>query len=608
MIYKITLILVTVIEFCLSQVRIPAYETHDRGELWDTMNDDGTHGSYPQRVGEFKPSMDWPAGPKIFNGPYEQRSYMYKAGVWTGGTLNGEIFLTKNGPLEIDLESIYNGIQKEQNYIESENFLYNEPEEKILASWVTPENIKIERISKSWSFRGYNNFIIISYNIKNLNQVEIDDFFFGSVFLLRPSSQDFNSHAGWNDALSRADDVVGIDIDEKMIYARDGTGAYDFNAGVGNWSDGNLLTHGFAGFAALNAPICKNGLDQPQRYFISNYIINQSLFQLSNQSEQFLYEILSGVNTSFNSVSGDTIDPIAIMSFGPYKLGSDEAITIDIVESVNGLNYSEVINLDQGDMNEIQNRYINEGLDSLKASIQNARTLFQNDYLLNQYPPPSPQNVELLASPASQSISVIWEPIENSYSNPLTGRKNIEKYIIYKSDSRFIGPYDIAKNRIRVHKDFDKNAYFNEQDSKWEYSDSDISLGVSYYYAVTSVDSTGKESWLTNRNETPLQAISAPKDNISEIKVFPNPFKITSGIPTVGQENTISWTNLPSPCKISIYTSNGKLIKNISHSGNTGDATWDQRTNSRLIASPGIYFWAVESNFGNSTGTLVIIK
>ena len=37
------------------------------------------------------------------------------------------------------------------------------------------------------------------------------------MFLIWPSSQDLNSHAGWGDAISRADDVVGINF-EKRSY------------------------------------------------------------------------------------------------------------------------------------------------------------------------------------------------------------------------------------------------------------------------------------------------------------------------------------------------------------------------------------------------------
>ena len=594
--------------FLFSQSRIAEYEVHKRGELWDTMSDDGTHGAYPQPTGEFKPSMDWPGGPTVFNGPFEQRSYLYKAGVWMGGKINDQIFLTKNGPFEVDINSTFEEINKEENFIGSSDYTYEQAEEKITASWTTSKNIKVKRTSRSWSMRGVNNFIIITYDIMNLNQDIIDDFYFCNVFLMRPSSQDYNSHAGWNDALSRADDVVGIDTLMKMIYAHDGTGSYDFTSGVGNWSDGNLLTHGYTGFASINAPNDKFDLPQPQRFILSNYIVNQSYFKLSTQNEQSIYNIISGLDNSFQSSQGDTIDPIAIMPFGPYQLGADQSISISIVQAVNGLNLDDVSDLEAGQMSMIQTRYINEGLDSLRLSIQNAKTLFENSFILDKYPPPSPLNIELLASPANQSISIRWDPVEDTWENPITGRKDIEKYVVYRSENRFIGPYDVIKNRIRVHKSFDKNAFFDDFNAKWEYVDSDISLGVSYFYAVTAIDSTGKESWLTNRNEIPLQAVRAPRDNALEIKVFPNPFKITSGIPTVGQENMISWTNLPSPCEISIFTANGELIKKISHRGNTGDASWDQRTSSRLITSPGIYFWGVQSNFGNAKGTLLIVK
>lgn len=608
MIFKAIIHVALMFYFLSAQSRIPDYEVHNRGELWDTMNDDGTHGAYPQRTGEFKPSMDWPGGPSTFNGPYEQRSYLYKAGVWMGGKLNNQIFLTKNGPQEIDLNSTFEGIYKEENIIGSQNYIYDKAEEEIVASWITSRNIKVKRTSRSWSMRSVNNFIVLSYEITNLNQETIDDFYFCNVFLLRPSSQDYNSHAGWNDALSRADDVAGIDTSLNMIYARDGTGAYDYTAGVGNWNDGNLLTHGFTGFASIDAPNDKNGTPQPQNYILSNYILNQSSFKLSTQTEQSIYDIISGLDNSLQSSNGDTIDPIAIISFGPYTLSGNENISISIVQAVNGLALEDVSNLESGQMNMIQTRYVNEGLDSLRSAVQNAKTLFENNFILNIYPPPSPLSIDLLASPATQSISLRWDPIETSWVNPLTGRMDIEKYVVYRTDDRFIGPYDVIKNRIRVHKSFDKNAYFNELESKWEYVDNNISLGVSYFYAVTAIDSVGNESWLTNRNENPLQAVSAPKDNASEIKVFPNPFKITSGIPTVGQENMISWTNLPSPCEISIFTTNGELIKKIYHTGETGDAYWDQRTSSRLIASPGIYFWGVESDLGNTTGTLVIVK
>jgi len=596
-----------IVSSAISQTRIPEYEIHNRGNLWDTMNDDGTHGAHPNRLGEYNPSMDWPGGPAIMGGPFEQRSYLYKAGVWTGGIIDGTVFISKNGPDEYDIGT-FDKIEKEINYIETLNFDHTKAEQTIIASWTTSKNINIKRVSRSWSFRGYNNFIIITYEITNLNPKPITDFYFGSVFLLRPSLQDHNNHNGWNDALSRADDVVGISNVNKMIYAHDGTGAFDYTAGVGNWRDGTLLTPGFAGFAALDAPTGSDNSEQPAHYFLSNYILHSSEFQLSNNSEQSLYNILSGSDISLNYSIGDTIDLIGLMSFGPYNLESDQTISISIAEAVNGLNIEDVIDLDGSEMTNIQNRYISEGLDSLISTIQNANKLFDNNFILTHYPPPSPPEIELVASPAEQSIKLIWKPIEKFWVNPLTGRKDIEKYIIYRTNREYVGPYKVHKNRIRVHKTFDLNAYYNDELEKWQYNDSDISLGVSYYYAITAVDSTGKESWFTNRNDIPLQAVSETKNNTIDINVFPNPFSMTSGIPTLGQENTITWTNLPSPCIISIFTSSGQLIKKINHTEQIGDATWDQRTDSRLITSPGIYFWGVESDVGTAKGTLVIIK
>ena len=203
-----------------------------------------------------------------------------------------------------------------------------------------------------------------------------------------------------------------------MIYAHDGTGSYDFTSGVGNWSDGNLLTHGYTGFASIDAPNNKFDLPQPQRYILSNYIVNQSYFKLSTQTEQSIYNIISGLDNSFQSSQGDTIDPIAIMPFGPYQLGANQSISISIVQAVNGLNLEDVSDLEAGQMGMIQARYVNEGLDSLRLSIQNAKTLFESSYILDRYPPPSPLNIELLASPANQSISIRWDPIEDTWENP----------------------------------------------------------------------------------------------------------------------------------------------------------------------------------------------
>ena len=67
MTFRFKIIIFLFITVAQSQNRIPLFELHDRGQLWDTMNDDGTHGAHPQRIGDYNPSMDWPGGPHTLN-------------------------------------------------------------------------------------------------------------------------------------------------------------------------------------------------------------------------------------------------------------------------------------------------------------------------------------------------------------------------------------------------------------------------------------------------------------------------------------------------------------------------------------------------------------
>ena len=134
-------------------------------------------------------------------------------------------------------------------------------------------------------------------------------------------------------------------------------------------------------------------------------------------------------------------------------------------------------------------------------------------------------------------------------------------------------------------------------------------MGVQYHYAVTAVNSRGQESWLTNRNEIPVQATSEPAANTLDVRVFPNPFREVSGFPTRGEENSIVWMNLPAECTITIYTIGGELVRTIDHNDpNSGEAVWDQLSNARQRVAPGMYVWTVVSGVGTAKGTLLIIK
>ena len=158
----ILIALLTFANSAIAQVRNADFLIHDRGNLWETMKDDGTIGA-PSPTNRFEsfPSMDWPGGPHELIKD-DQRSYSFASGLWIGGKKNaGEIFLVECGPLSFVDQGEFEPIEKIENYLGSENYDPALPEQTIIARWRTSENINVIRESYAWSFAGLNNFIII---------------------------------------------------------------------------------------------------------------------------------------------------------------------------------------------------------------------------------------------------------------------------------------------------------------------------------------------------------------------------------------------------------------------------------------------------------------
>jgi hypothetical protein len=179
---------------------------------------------------------------------------------------------------------------------------------------------------------------------------------------------------------------------------------------------------------------------------------------------------------------------------------------------------------------------------------------------------------------------------------------------VYRSDRSFSGPFTQVR-RINVGSLIDQRQFYDAGLGRWRYVDQTISLGAGYFYAVTADDSTGLESWLTNRNQTAIRAVNAPAADPHSVRVFPNPFRRVSGFPTVGEEKSIVWTNLPAVCTVRIYTSSGELVRTLRHeSAVSGEEVWDQLTDARQRTATGVYFWTVESETGSARGTLLLLK
>jgi hypothetical protein len=587
-----------------AQIRQAEFKIHDRGELWETMKDDGTIGApNPTNRYEFYPSMDWPGGPHTLTSKDDQRSYSLGAGLWIAGKKGGSLFMTEHGPFSNIDKGTFQPIVKQTNFAGSAGYDPREAEELITADFTTTENVRVTRVSRAWSFPGMSNAILLDYTLTNESGAPMTDVFVGFPYLIRPSYQDFVVHNGWGDDLNRADEFVGYDASLKLLYAYDDTPNFSLPNDVGNyWASANeLRTTGYAGFSIVYADTASDRRAQPASVYYAQLLGNEAYFSKVSNTVANLYGLMDGTNVTNQAPAGLHLSPFMLMSCGPYAIPPKGSVHIVVAHGVNGLPLSAAT---QG--LAMQSK-LTAGRDSLRASMTRARSAYASQYALAAVPPPAPSTT-VVSLPTSRSIVLSWPPVENGYVNPLTGRADMARYRIYRASRSFAGPYTMIRE-LKVHDANAQAVFFDAKSGLWKYQDQSISLGVGYFYAVTSVDSTGREGGFINRNETAIVSSAPPSDNASSVVVFPNPFRRVSGFPTTGEQNSIVWANLPRQCTIRIFTAAGELAREMKHqSESIGQEVWNQLTDARQVVSPGIYFWAVESPVGNARGTLLIIK
>jgi hypothetical protein len=589
-----------------AQVRQADFMVHDRGELWETVKDDGTLGApNPMNPFEHYPSADWPGGPHRLVSKEEQRSYHAGMGLWLGGRrASGTLFFTEHGPFSTVDAGTIEPMQRRENYLGTPGYDPAEAEQVITAQFTTTAGLRVRRTSRAWSFRGLNTFILLDYEVTNTTAETLTDVFVGFPSLLRPSYQDINVHNGWGDSLDRVDELVGYDEDRRLVYVYDDAPNYDLPWNVGNyWAEADeLRTTGYIGLGLLDAPAGANGEAQPSTVLWAQLLGNEIRLTLANTTRETLYAILSGADRSLQAGPEERLSPFVLMAAGPYTLVPNQTVRISLVQAVNGLPRSVAL---QGLSAQPQ---LPAGLDSLRASVRRAQALHRAGYAVTNVPPPAPP-LQIIAVPTTQSVSISWPPIDQTWSSPTTGAR-ITEYRIYRSHRGFIGPFtQVGPRRVRVNSQVDINRYWDERNGVWRINDTDVGLGFSYHYAITAVDANGRESWLTNRNEQPVRVASSPAEDVLNVRVFPNPFRTVSGFPSTADANTIVFNHLPARATIRIYTSSGELVRTIEHDDPaTGQALWNQLSDARQRTAPGIYFWTVQSEVGVARGSLVIIK
>ncbi len=174
---------------------------------------------------------------------------------------------------------------------------------------------------------------------------------------------------------------------------------------------------------------------------------------------------------------------------------------------------------------------------------------------------------------------------------------------------------------------------------EYEYTINNLLPSQLYYISVTAFDYgspvSGLPSLETAKNQNMISEYAQNINSIVEeeglnVVVYPNPYRNDAGYssPAGGEFEgrdiasgqtayedrirRINFTNLPHKCTIRIFTIDGDLVREIEHDFPKDDPqsmhdSWDLITRNTQAAVSGLYYYSVESEYGNQIGKLVII-
>jgi hypothetical protein len=193
---------------------------------------------------------------------------------------------------------------------------------------------------------------------------------------------------------------------------------------------------------------------------------------------------------------------------------------------------------------------------------------------------------------------------------------------------------------------------YNDSLKMFEFIDSTVTNGFEYTYAVTAYDmgisgailnpnsfNNGDETLFTidtlyianpekwsrpngyksiespkgtttyDSNFITIVPTNLPQNDMSNIKVVPNPYIAQSNFYETEYIKKLYFTNLPAKCDITIYTVNGEKIISLKHdSFISGDKSWDLRTINNQEISPGLYIFSVTTDTEKYIGKFAVIR
>lgn len=284
--------------------------------------------------------------------------------------------------------------------------------------------------------------------------------------------------------------------------------------------------------------------------------------------------------------------------YGPYTLGPGESFRFVIAEAAAGLSREANESLGQqwkasganpdasltytvgGTSHTMtKNEWVFTSRDSLFQTFARAKANFDSGYedLPRAPMPPSIFNVD----GGGDRIQLTWDVYPDA---------DHDGFEIYRARGRYDSTYTL------IH-----TAGAGER----QYDDTNPIRGIDYYYyivstkngsandggALTPAGRTLRSSRYYTQTYDPTRLKRPAGESLSDIRIVPNPFKISSNasIRFPDQIDKLAFFNIPGQCDIKIYTELGELVDTIVHRDGSGDEFWDHTTSSRQVIASGLY-------------------
>ncbi len=356
---------------------------------------------------------------------------------------------------------------------------------------------------------------------------------------------------------------------------------------------------------------------------------------------------------------------IHVQIYGPYTLQPGESGKTVMAwvaghpaqmvpdHSQPGTYHMDYLAWDQADRpsEDKQQDIVTLGEQALLENAQMAHFTYQASYQI----PPAPTNAfippaDLTASENAHQL-IRWSDKADQAVNPLTGEQDILGHRVYRSTHFGYGPWELHDTIKPGESGQSNNGKWTHDAASgmYEYEDLDSAAGFTYHYSVrpfakgysawTSSDGKktladipsarvranvqkGYESgWGPQSARTytdgrePFQPVTPELERLDkQVVVVPNPYR-ADGEHQYPNQKTIRFVNLPSKCKVYIYSASGDRVRTLAHDDPTrGERPFFHLTGNLAGDIPtGFYHFVVVSEVPGSEGKVqrgafVVIK